>query len=269
MKTHWANEGNPNDEGDYVAVIDLENGKPEQVFKGKTHLEVANKLMDAQMHASQRIDELKSNRKFDEPKPKKEVKPRVLTADERFKMAQDMQDPSKAAEAVNTAVEAAVGVPLSEIAERLQGDDQQSEAERISAECIAFAQATPEFFQCKYNAELIVEWLTVKGKPITRNNCAIAFEHLNTIGLMVQRPAEQPTEPTPQADGGLPEPTVITRPRAAISSTGIRAGDSGQQPAPKKTAPKYTLEDLERMPESVYRQKLTGEPGFAESSLTS
>lgn len=262
MKTSWANEGEPNNEGEYVATIDLENGKPPQVFKGKTHLEVANKLLDAQAHASQRIDELKGNRKFDEAAPKKEVKSRVLSADERFKISQDLQDPAKAPEAVRTVVEAAVGTDLASVAERLQGDDEETEAQRIESECIKFAKATPEFFQCRHNAQTIVEWLTVKGKPITQNNCAIAFEHLNAIGLMVQRPT---AEPTPQADKSeLPEPTVTTRPRAAISSTGIRSGDSGPTPAPRTPAPKYTLEELERMPESVYRAKLTGEPGFAK-----
>lgn len=270
MKTYWENDGQPNDEGTFVAVIDMGDGSGIQRFEGSTQVEVANKLMVAQGNATAKIRQLSGK-----PAPVVpdlapdivEFRPRSLTADERFKVATEVTDASRAPEAIRTVIEADLGAPLKLVADRINKDEQERLAREAAETSREWAAENPTFFQCQHNAITMKEFMVLKSMAVTKKNLSMAFEYLSEHGLLIAQPAnaeEEPEEAQP-APGGLPannQPAATTRPRGS-ASTGLRAGDSSAAAPSKAAAPKYTKQQIEAMPEVEYRERYQNEAGFA------
>src|SRR5215813_2605259 len=153
-KAELLNNGEPDENGKYVAVVDLEDGTNPQRFIGDSYREVAEKLLNAQMHATThirtqgaRIRELEIP---DAPPPRTKLQPRPLTADERFTVARDIGDPTRSPEAIKTVVEAELGGSLKDIREQLNSSMETEDAQLAATETRAFLEETPEFYQSDY-----------------------------------------------------------------------------------------------------------------------
>jgi hypothetical protein len=267
MKTFWENDGEPNDKGEYWAVIDLEDGSGAQRFSGATHLDVANKLMQAQANASIKIRELVASQTPEVAPVISMPKRRDLSADERFTLSQDMNDPNRAPEAIKTVIEAEVGVPLAKLSEKIQEDAEAEQDAYVRNEAKAFAESTPDYIMCSHNGTTIARYMQNEGMSPTRKNFALAFEKLKAVGLMVMEKPEQKEEPKPGTEGkpdGLSEPpTPGTRPRM-VASTGIRTEDFGTEANANRKAQKYTRQQIEAMSIAEYKDKYENEPGFRQ-----
>lgn len=274
MKTGWENDGNADANGQFAAFIDMEDGSGVQRFIGATQKDVADNLLIAQGNATKKIRDYTRNESPDMAKPATEVKARVLTADERFRIANDITDPAKLPEAIKTVIEAETGVPLATIREEHATKARNNEAEEAKRVAKEWAAETPEYYVCNYNAQTMANYMVRMGYAWTKKNFGIAFEQLKEAGLVAMKPAPSATEdpenpPQPANDeqpnnGGLPAPAIKTRPREVVHSTGIRNGDSNAQPALRTITKKLTIQEIEAMPKAEYRNKLN-DPAFEKA----
>jgi hypothetical protein len=276
MKAYFENDGEANEQGEFVAVVDMENGKPPNRFKGKTHKEVSDKLLQAQGLASARIEELRGEQKPTIAKPVTVIGGKTFSADDRFKLTRELGDPATALEAVSQIVEAQVGVPLAQLRENLNKEQADKMVADVTNASVRFTQLHPEYFICKHNSQTMAGYMRSQNwDPAVVENYELAFEKLTASKLLVEKPEQseeaaaelpagtsQPAAP-PQA-GELP-PGTTRRPRGVISQTGVLPGDaSGSSEQRRPAAPKYTREQIQLMPEAEYKAKLQSEPGFAD-----
>ena len=265
MKHSWENNGEPNEEGQFVAVVDMEDGSRPQRFIGASHKEVADKLLNAQLNATAEISRQRTElRKLSKLTPAP-AEARPLTADERFQLGQDLQDPAKAPEAITRIVETTV-----------PKEDEDTRTARAVAETKLFMERTPEFYPCPHNKAMMLNYMQMpwtfatvephEDKPLacTASNLCNIFERLKAAGLLLSRPQAPTQQPEPSQEP-IP-PAVTTRPRGATpSSSGIRNADSSVRPTAVRTQrPKYTVAEIEAMSSEEYNKKLANEPGFAQ-----
>lgn len=279
----WENEDPAN--GDVIAVIDMEDGAGVQKFKGTTVKEVADKLLVAQLNASDKIRrqerELRTHVKPDvEGYAPVEAKPRSLTADERLSVTTQLDNAAQAPEAIVKVVEAATGVPLSEIGKKVSQGDVDKKVADAKKEAADFCAEHPEFYQCAHNSAVMQNYLRLHRWLPTKKNLTLAFEGLAEQGLLRQAPdepestdggEEPPTdpratrieEPTGNPTSREPETRIATRPRGVVASSGIRSSDTSLNGRPQRsTQPKYTIAQIESMPIKEYDWKMANESGF-------
>jgi hypothetical protein len=273
MKTFWESE----EEGNYVAVVDMEDGSGQQRFEGATHKEVADKMMVAQANATALIKtqatKIKETAPVEHAKPVTEFKAKPLSADERLEVTTDLSDATKAPEAVKKIVESALGAPLDTVRERLGAQQQADLKAEREAICKAFIAEQADFMPCKHNWDLIIGMGDNLNLAFTRTNLDSIWEKLKTAGLAILKPTtdtppaddEAPAQPeSTQPAGGLPaQPAATTRPRGTVS-TGLRAGDSSAVPPSGRATPKYTRKQINDMSAEEYDYKFKNEPGFAQ-----
>jgi hypothetical protein len=271
MPVTWENDGQPVD-GEYIATITFEDGSQPQRFKGQSYKQVADALLAAQENASRAIKNLRAGQQIEPARPRKNRQPKPMTPGERLGAVADLQDPNKADKAITRIVEATVG-PVEAIREAIDKTEDEEAAAEAAAETKAFVDATPEWYPTDYNKQTLVNYMAANSIAPTRKNFSICFSKLLDAGLLQRKPAETGVEPEPEPgangkpngsglphDGGLP-PAPRTRPRGTLVTTGIRAEDTSGSPRPPR--PRYTKDDIEKMPNALYRQKLDSEPGFS------
>lgn len=267
-RIEWANNGEADANGKYRVSIDCEDGGGIQVFEGENHQDIANKLLNAQANATVKIRELAGRAKI-EPAAPRSRKPAPITDDERFQLVTDINDPTKAPEAVRRLVEGATGIAFDKLAAKSAEEDKQEQIRKAIEEAEAFAASTPAYYSTTYNGNLLCEYIVARKGALTQNNFGIAFAALSKSGLLQPNPATTSTEGAPahsQPEGGAPGglPTAATtRQRGVISSTAIRSGDSTSGSGGGKAPQKYTIEQIEAMSGPDYERRLKGEAGFA------
>jgi hypothetical protein len=264
MGVEWRNSGEPID-GLYVVDVDPEDGSAVQTFKGETFKEAADKLANAQFHASRAINELKQGRVPDRAVTKKPLKPRELTEDEKFQAAQDMRDPNKVTEAMDRVMEARLGGKPNEVAARLNSIDEKELENQAIAEVNIFIQTTPDWYQTEENKNTLFGYIRDNNLAWTAKNYRIVFDKLMSDGLLTRRPettTETPETPETNAHTERIAPQQTTRPRGSFSS-GVRASTMSNVP-PGKPKPKYTRQEIELMPRAVFKHKMENEAGFAQ-----
>jgi len=95
MKPRWLNDKQPDENGDITAVVENADGTPVSVFKGKTIEEVADKLLEGQTQANREIARLFKKIRPDHGRKTLKPQTKVLTADDKFRLASEMSDPDK------------------------------------------------------------------------------------------------------------------------------------------------------------------------------
>jgi hypothetical protein len=256
MAVTWRNDGEKTEDGEYVVDLDAENGTPVQTFRAKTRKDIATLLAEAQLSGSITITTLKQERTPERAPLSGKIEPVPLSADERMRLAIDLQDPAKADGAVKRLIESAVG-PLDLITRRENERIEREEEERAIAETHKFVAANPDWYPTAKNKTEVFNYIENNKLAITANNMGIAWDLLKSTGnadLKPATPAEEDEEPaTPNGNG--------TRPRIAAFSTGLREGDTTNLPAvPRKQ--KYTWADVDKMGAREYERRLKDEPGF-------
>lgn len=271
MAVVWRNGGEKTAEGEYIVDIDPEDGTAVQTFRAPTRKEMSEKLAAAQFTGSRTINDLKKNRRADSA-PAAPVVIKPMSADERMSAIRDLQDPAKFDHVISRAVESTLGRPLAEVKRITTKYDEDTQAAQIIAETQRFVATTADWYPSAANKVELANRIENNNLAYTANNLGIAWDAMKAEGKADLKPAGaddelEPDEQQQQQQQQRQEEVYLserTRPRATSYSTGFRNGEVRTQ-RPPAAKPKYTKEDIEKMPPSVYEQKLKNEPGFEDA----
>lgn len=278
MDYELVNNGEPNEEGDIVAVIKTGDGKRVSTFKAKTESDLIKQLLTSQVHANSEIARL---RKPDAARPTLKVEPKNLSPADRLRLASDITDPTKVVEAVEEIVTARQGISPDRVGAEFARQSQEEQDAFYGAQADAFRQDCPTYYPVPQNRDKLFDELRANGWDLTRNNLAIAFATLTERGEMIpwptdlqtsQRTEESEHQPVSTNGNGItpngqsaPNPPNSPRPRT-IAATGLRNSDaSGTPPPPQPRKQKYTRADIERMPRHEFVERLQSDPDFRKA----
>ncbi len=252
MAKNWQEQGQGTGRWKLTVTSDTpEDGTPVQVFYGSKD-EIADKLADAQGHATRRIAELRRN-----GHQGANTDPRPLTPAERMQTVADLSNPATVDRGVTRVMESVIG-PV----EGLLEDRQTREA---IAAATSFAEETPDWVPSEYNKTKIVGFMKSQGlSPANRESYTQAFEELSAAGLLQAAPEshDNQTEETAQEPERIAPTHTGPRPPSRIS-TGVRSADvSGTQPRPINKL-KYSREQIANMSAATYKRLMTSDPALA------
>ena len=267
MNHEWINDGEPDENGDYIAVITNAAGMRISTFKGKSYKEVADQLLKSQANANREISRLRKPDQARVPLPLK-TETKELTPADKLRLSTDITDPEKVVATVTEIVtHAQGGTAPREAIKRLATMTDNERDQYYKAEAVAFVQATPDYYPVQQNRDKLFAALKDSGLDLTRNNLALVFQTLFDQEELIPWPTE-PTDGKPNGkmsaeQSSSPEPNSPSptngRPRSV--STGIRNSDASASAPPPPTPKKLTRADIERMPRAEYQEKLKN-PAF-------
>jgi hypothetical protein len=133
-----------------------------------------------------------------------------LTAEERYSISQDLNDPSKFDSARDRLLESAIGQTPQKLRDTLnqtQMTTMQLLARQNAQEWIG---THPEFYPCSENVNTICDWMVKNGLQPTVKNFEFAQTKITEAGLLLSSPIvrEVPSTPAP-----VVEPVVETVPK--------------------------------------------------------
>jgi hypothetical protein len=265
----------------FIATVPGEDGHGTQVYEGDTEREVIEKLISAQANSTKKINDLSRQRKPATPTPAAPApQPRDLTPDEKFRLTTDLQDPTKAAEAIQKVIETKTGTSLSKISETVNDEEIERRIEEGQAETRRWLENSPvagRYFrdvndptstpeqrqQAAINSEILLNRMQLQRLAITEENLDTTFMALLEGGFFRELPASAPaTEPgAPPVDSSA-QPGRGDSPRQAVrprGSTGLRNSHSSGYTTPTRET--FTRADIERMPRAEYNQRIK-DPSF-------
>lgn len=266
---------------------------PKQRFEADTLDELADKLASAHQAASANLYETKKAAKLgdlltkeDEDDPIYEYQPRALTADERVKLAKEINDPEKAPKAMETMFEALIGAPLEAVRGQLRENMVAKLSEKARATVETFCTDHPEYIRSQNNHNLLVKYMEKHDLRFNKKNLESAYQDLRSADLLTvqaPRPAEnnkvetptapaiQPAEPATPPAPAIPAPATQTPPatsnsvgsepveplRPRQSSSGLSRDSGGTQPPPTPVkAQGITVNDITRLTADEYSEAL-------------
>ena len=206
-----------------------------------------------------------------------EFKEKVLTADERFQLTQDLNDPEKFASARDRLLESAVGVPPAQLRERLNRQEMEILQLRAKENFLSFAQQegflTGHNATDQENATTLTDWMFKNSLAPTVDNFNLASSKLRSAGLLNEAPVVQqvpvptvvvPVESVvPQAqEPVVPEsriaPVVPVQPkRHSLVPSGLNDRVSSSNGVPPASATNnVTLADIEAMSGDQYKKAM-------------
>lgn len=276
-------------EQEYVYQPMDEEGRPlggKQVLKYKTQEELIEKLKEQSIHQIRQMRELNKKMRLGEFTEENipetaprydaefvEFTPKPLSAEERIQISRDLLDPEKVEEAQKRLFEAEFGAPVDKVRKTLNSAQQDVAAMRARAEAELFMLSVPQYYKCPENSETITNWMIKNKLAPVKDNFKYAYDTLEAAGLLLHAPTVREetvaanTQPPLENNGRITvdEPTPTPRPTTRPSSGLNRntASDDAEFAA-KKDQRKYTLEEINRMPAELYKQKILKEPGFME-----
>jgi hypothetical protein len=250
MQKRWLNDKQPDENGDYVLIIENSAGNRVSTFKGQSIDEVCDALADSQVAANRQLGKLlRPDRGRDQPL---KMEPKEITPTDRLRLSTEINDPNRVVEAVTEIVSATTGAPLKEVGRRVGTIDQNEADAYYRAEAEAFVQEHPDYYPVQQNQVLLFQALEANRYDLTRNNLAIVYNALLDDGKLIPWPEE--TEPPPNGSAP-PSNGNVERPRSYAS--GLRSSDaSASRPAPTKPRPIVTKIEIEKMSRSEYSERL-------------
>jgi hypothetical protein len=220
-----------------------------------------------------------------------------LSAEDRFTISQQLNDPEKFESARDKLFESAVGVTPDVLRKTLNETQIQTQQLVARQNAQEWLYQHPEFYQCQENIDTVVDYMVKNGlKPVVKN-FEFAQSEMEKAGLLLSSPivreapvpapvipapvapvveAPKLQEPAPESvrineipvsQGGTPPaviPTVEKRQSHAPSSLNNRISSStGNNASAASEIEKLTYADIERMPSDEYKRNLTN-PAFAK-----
>jgi hypothetical protein len=268
MKYEWLNDGEPDENGDYIAVIENASGARISTFKGKTYKEVADALLHSQANANREISRLRRPDRARIPQPLK-TETKELTSADKLRLSTEITDPDRVVEAVTEIVTHAQGASPREITTRLANMTDEQRDQYYKDEAVAFVRDTPDYYPVQQNRDKLFAALKDSQLDLTRNNLTLVFQTLQDQGELIAWPAEPTDGPKPNGqmreespEPNPPSPTNTSRPRSV--STGIRSSDASASAPPPPTPKKITRADIERMSRAEYQERLR-DPAFKKA----
>ena len=269
MKHEWLNNGEPDENGDYVAVIENAAGHRISTFKGKSVKDVADQLLQSQANANREISRLRRPDHARLPHPIK-TEEKTLTSADKLRLATEITDPDKVVDAVTEIVtHAQGGVKPQDSIKNLSDVGKGQTDEYYRAEAEAFIKANPDYYPVQQNRDKLFAALKDNNYDLTRNNLALVYQTLSDLGELIAWPSEPTDGPKPNGqmrEESSPEPNppspTNTRPRSV--STGIRSSDASASAPPPPAPKKITRADIERMSRAEYQERLR-DPAFKKA----
>jgi hypothetical protein len=268
-----------------------ENGRPmggRQVIVYKTMDELRDKLVKQnelilrQLRKVSREKELGTETAVDDAEKFQnmvEFKPRKLSSEERFSLAQKLTDPETADEARDLFIESAFGAKPEVLARTLNDQQKYIIQQRAVENYVEFVNASPEYYDSAANRETITLYMAKRNHAPTITNFTTAFNKLTQAGLLevapvVQQASVPPSapvveppvvtveqEPKPQVPaaaapglGNEPQPQVKRHSHVPSGLNASVASAAGSQTPVDGTS--LTLADIDKMPSNVYRDWL-------------
>jgi hypothetical protein len=277
MQKRWLNDRQPDENGDYILVIENATGVRVSTFKGKTIEEVAEALADSQVHANREISRL---RKPDAGRTSVKVEPKDVTPADRLRLSNEITDPNSVVEAIEEIMTKRTGITPNRLGAEFGRMTKEEQDKYYGDEATAFRDEHPDFYPVPQNRDALFEELRANGWDLTRNNLAIAFQMLKDREAAIPWP-DDTQEQIPQEQIPAPvlsQPTYINgeygsangkttaqpapSPRPRSVSTGLRYSDASASAPPPSQRKKYTRADIERMSRAEYNDKLRSDPDF-------
>lgn len=259
---------------------DRNTGEPvgtPQVFEADTQEELVDKLVAA--HESATVDMYKTrlaakvgnllNAEPDPETPMRLYEEKVITADERVKLAAALKDPANTDHVIKKLMES-FGVPVDDLREVLQERQILKRQNFANEQAVLFSAAHPEFVESDANNDKLLKYLNKRNMAFTKKNLEIAYADLSSEGLLTVRAPEQkqpetPVVPAPAVAQAIPVPPTPAAPisaeptevRPKVSSSGLGRDNSSAAPgAPAPKAAEITAQDIARMSSKEYSDKL-------------
>lgn len=207
--------------------------------------------------------------------------PKVLTAEERFQLSQDINDPEKSIDAVNKIFEASVGLSSEQMRQQYSETQLAKLQYKAASNYLVFeSKYKNDFWPDPENKKVLTDWMFKKGLAPTVANFELAHSKLKEAGLLLDNPIvreETPaptvnppalvsTEPKPQAPV-VPESriTPVEQPQAkrqARVPSGLNNSNSSASD-PSNAGPKttLTLAEIDSMSSDDYKKKMK-DPSF-------
>jgi hypothetical protein len=183
--------------------------------------------------------------------------PAAVTADEQMQATADLSNPAKAPGAIKTLL-------------RAQGFDLDAqtlkqEATKAAAVAQEWERTHADFPSDDRNKRLLMDraLLLANGKlgQITAQIFDDAYQYLLSYGMLFEAEAVSDEPPTrTDAPDGNTAPVVRQRNATSYRRTAL----SGAAPAARREQPKYTRAQVDAMNSKQLRDKIEGEPGFAD-----
>lgn len=270
MARTWLNEGKPLADGRLCLVIDPEDGtNPIRVW-GRSREEILDKAAKTVEHGIRTITGLRtqihstapppSSASAKKPNGEAPAHPTKLTAAEQMQATADLDNPSKAPQAITRLLEHHTGIDF-------QSMQQKETLERIATIQANWSAGRPDFPQHPTNYTLLNNAATIRAggyEKITSEIMDEVFNELLAQGLLVE-PGEPPAEEEPPPPTVQPAETLesrTVRPRGATSHRRTATGAAAVVPA---QTPKYTREQIQAMTSAEYRRKLETDPAFVQA----
>lgn len=262
------NNGQPDENGDIVAIIRNTEGRITSTFKGKTYEEMMPQILESQVHANREIARL---RKPDAAREPIKVEPKELTAADRLRLSSEITDPQRVVEAVTEIVSARTGISPDRLGAEFARMSDEEQIRFFDRQVQSFLNDYPDYYPVPQNMDAMIAELDRNKWQATRNNLALAYHSLKEKGKLISRGGDGKTTepdagPNPQANGnGHQAPTAYVPRERTVATTGLRNSDaSALPPSPQPRKKPYTRADIERMSRAEYSDKLQNEPGFRQ-----
>jgi hypothetical protein len=214
-----------------------------QVIKYKTHEELAEKLREQnvllirklrQETKKVRLGIVESEEMAEGTQTFKgftKFEPRTLSDDERYTLAQQLQDPATAFQAVNTIVEAQVGAPLDGLGTHINTLEKDNLSLRAKVEANAFVADNPDYYKCQENFEAITSWMVRYNLTPVKANYQKAYDTLKRQDVLILGPGvtrepevvEQPVVEIPVETTVIP---VVEQPPVQRIASGLNNDNS-------------------------------------------
>jgi hypothetical protein len=277
----------------YEYFLKDDQGRPmggKQVIVYRTDDEFRDKLIKNQENAVRQLRKVTREKELGAEEPEAddaekfqkriEFKPRTLSADENFQLAQKLTNPETAAEARDLLVESAFGAKPCEVADMLNETSEFIIQQRAVENYFNFVNSGTDYYDSPANRSTITSWMMKKKYAPTVANFNIAFQRLTQAGLLEVTPevhqenvskwppaavvppvpavpVEQ--EPNPQVPATTPPGLATEQPQAKRHShvpSGLNpsvASSTGESPV---SGPNVTLADIDKLPADVYKAKM-------------
>lgn len=252
-----------------------------QVFEADTAEELIDKLAAAHENASVAVYKTRLAAKVgtllsmdpDPETPMRTYEEKVISADERVKLATALKDPANTDHVVKRLMES-FGIPVDDIREVLQERQITKRQNFANEQAALFSAAHPEFLENDANNDKLLKYLNKRQMAFTKKNLEIAYADLTSEGLLTVRAPEQKQPEVkvlavnaPVPDPAIPvqvtpAPPISGQPPAAqlqpkVSSSGLGRDNSSAAPgAPAPKAPEITAQDIARLSSKDYAEKL-------------
>ncbi len=265
---------------------------PPQVFEADTKDELITLLKAAHQNAASKFYETKKAVKLgllmepDSERPVQEFIERPLTADERVRLTNELNNASTQDAAFTKLLEAKFGAPLSVVRENLQEVEQNKYIRLVANEIDKFKMDFPDYVESDSNRDTLRDYLLKKGWPITRKNLGIAYTDLLEEGdiLVVRQPVDETetevvtanaasleNQPAPRPEAEITVPATEAAPisapasvvRPAVSST-LGRGSSSVPPAATIQVKGITIQEINAMTATEYAKRLNSDPEFVK-----